>query len=392
MAILIQNACMILPDLTISRGDIRVENGLIQSIAPKISPGSDEVIDAKGLYVSPGFIDLHVHGGNGYDFMDAQAEEHVKIAEFHATHGTTTMVPTTVAGELGKTKRVLEAFIAAKTMPCHGAKMAGIHLEGPFVAKERSGALDPCYIKDPNRHEFEQILKWGRGEIIRWTIAPELTGALEMGDELSSIGVLPSIGHSDATMQEVTAALQHGYSLLTHFFSCMSTITRDHGYRSGGIIEAGYYYDDLDIELIADGRHLPGELLKMIYKMKGYRHIALVTDAMRGAGFDHGEYMLGAREDGIPAIIEDGVAKLLDRSAFAGSVATMDLLIRTMITQADVPLCEAVYMATKKPAEILKNSSVGEIAVGKCADLVWFDSDIHVKATMVDGCMVHNQL
>lgn len=385
MTTLIKNAQVIFEDLTIQKRDVLVEHDTIVQVAPTLSVSADRVLDAQGLYLSPGFIDIHVHGGNGYDFMDANPEEYLQIAKFHATHGTTTMVPTTVAGELTQTKKVLEAFLQAKDQPYLGAKMAGIHLEGPFVAKERSGALDPQYIKNPNQEEFEKILRWGHGQIIRWTIAPELEGALAMGDELHRRGIIASIGHSDAKMQDVTAALQHGYSLLTHFFSCMSTITRDHGYRSGGIIEAGYYYDDLDIELIADGRHLPGELLKLIYKMKGYRHIALITDAMRGAGFDHGVYMLGGKKDGIPAVIEDGVAKLMDKSAFAGSVATMDWLVRVMIQLADVPLAEAVYMATAKPASILKKTDIGSIAVGKKADLILFDNQIGIKNTMING-------
>jgi N-acetylglucosamine-6-phosphate deacetylase len=390
MKTVIKNAKVIDSHFEVIDGEVAICDTEIIFVGKKYEGVTDHIIDAKGYYVSPGFIDIHVHGGDGYDFMDADPEEYMKIAAFHARFGTTAMVPTTVSGAMSGTQKVLEAFSQAKAKENPGAKMLGLHLEGPYVSKSRSGALDPQYIVNPKKEEFEELLKKAQGDIIRWTIAPELDGAMELGDRLKELGIIASIGHSDAKMSDVARAMEHGFGLVTHFYSCMSTVTREHGYRFGGVIEAGLYYDNLDVEIIADNRHLPPELLKLIYKIKGYEHIALVTDAMRGAGRESGQYLLGSKIDGIAAVIEDGVAKLMDRSAFAGSVATADRLVRTMKNEVEVPLAHAVYMMSYKPAQILGcEGEVGSLEAGKTADLVLFDDDIHIKMTIINGKIVY---
>jgi N-acetylglucosamine-6-phosphate deacetylase len=222
--------------------------------------------------------------------------------------------------------------------------------------------------------------------IRRWSIAPERKGAIAFGRLLADRGILPSMAHTDAIYEEALEAFHNGYTLLTHFYSAMSGVTRRNAFRYAGVIEAGYLHDELDVEIIADGVHLPAPLLKLICKVKGPDSIALITDAMRGAGMPEGPSILGNRSDGLPVIIEDGVAKLPDRSSFAGSVATADRLVRTMIRIADCSLTDAIRMITATPARILGvQDRIGHLKPGYDADIVIFDEDVQVKETILQG-------
>ncbi|HHW02384.1 MAG TPA: amidohydrolase family protein [Thermoanaerobacterales bacterium] len=225
-------------------------------------------------------------------------------------------------------------------------------------------------------------------DIIRWTVAPELPGALEMGRELKGRGILPSIGHSNAIYEEVQKAFENGYTHITHLYSGMSMVRRINAYRYAGVVESAFLIDEMTVEIIADGKHLPQSLLQLIYKIKGPDSICLITDSMRAAGMPDGEYILGSLEGGQKAIVEDGVAKLPDRSAFAGSVATTDRLVRTMFKIAGVPLLDAVKMMTATPARIIgADDRKGTLAPGKDADVVIFDEDINIKEVIVKGSL-----
>jgi N-acetylglucosamine-6-phosphate deacetylase len=264
-----------------------------------------------------------------------------------------------------------------------------MHLEGPYFALSQRGAQDPRYIRDPNPEEYKAVIEYSKS-ITRWSAAPELKGAIEFGRYLKSKGILPAIAHTDAIYEEALEAFENGYSLATHFYSAMSGVTRRNAYRYAGVIEAGYLIDEMDLEIIADGIHLPPPLLKLIYKIKGPDKIALITDAMRGAGMPEGDSVLGNIHTGLKVIIEDGVAKLPDRTSFAGSVATFDRLVRTMVQQADVSLIDAVKMATATPARIMGLSDrKGSLVVGKDADIVIFDEDISIKTTIINGQVIY---
>lgn len=385
----IVNGKIILIDRIIPKGTVLITNGIIQAIEEGDIPIADaKEMDAKGQYISPGFIDIHVHGGGGHDFMDGTTEAFLQIAETHAKHGTTAMLPTTLTSEKEDLLSTLTAYDAANKINKNGASFLGMHLEGPYFALNQRGAQDPKYIRDPDPHEYKEILE-SYPSIKRWSAAPELKGAIEFGKYVTSKGVLAAIAHTDAIYEEVLEAFQNGYSLATHFYSAMSGVTRRNAYRFAGVIESAYLLDEMDVEMIADGKHLPAPLLQLIYKIKGPQHIALITDAMRAAGMHEGKSVLGNITNGLEVIVEDGVAKLPDRSSFAGSVATTDRLVRTMMQVAGISLIDSIQMITETPARIMGvNQKKGKLQVGKDADLLIFDENINIEMTMVNGKIV----
>ena len=394
MGTVIKNVKLVLPKGKIIRGTIKWDKGKIVSVSEGeiLSSVEDQVIDGMDLYLSPGFIDLHTHGGGGYDFMDGTVEAFLKSAEMHAKHGTTSLLPTTLTSTNEELYLMFEIYKIAKSCNHIGASFVGLHLEGPYFSFNQRGAQDPKYLKKPSPEEYIKILD-ASDDIVRWSLAPELDGALDMGRELCRRKILPSIAHTDAIYEETIKAYQVGFRHITHLYSGMSTIIRRNAFRYAGVLEAAYILDDMTVEIIADGVHLPKSLLQYVYKFKGPERIALITDSMRGAGMPDGPSILGSVKDGQPVIVEDGVAKLLDRTAFAGSVATADRLVRTMIQVAEVPLTDAVRMMTETPARIIGiDHKKGAISVGMDADLVLFDDNINICMTIVEGNIVYNVL
>lgn len=383
------NGRVITPSWIIPNGTILITGSTITEISDRNIDAPDAVVfDANGAYVSPGFIDIHVHGGGGHDFMDGTETAFLQIAQTHARYGTTAMVPTTLTSSLDNLYETLAIYERATLKNTTGARFLGMHLEGPYFAMTQRGAQDPRYIRDPDPAEYREVLNRS-SDIARWSVAPERPGALAFGDYLRSKGVLAAIAHTDAVYDDVLAAVRHGYSLATHLYSCMSGVTRQNGFRYAGVVESAYLLDELDVELIADGVHLPAPLLKLAYKIKGPDRTVLITDAMRAAGMPPGKSVLGSLHDGIEVIVEDGVAKMPDRQAFAGSVATTDRLVRNMVTMADIPLPEAVRMMSSTPARVMGvGNRKGELTAGKDADIVFFDENITVQLTMVEGRVV----
>lgn len=388
----IYNANIITPSQIIRNGSIVWENGKITDIREGDIPSDDSrSINAEGNYVAPGFIDIHTHGGGGHDFMDGTPEAYIEAAKMHARHGTTSLLPTTLCSSNDELKQTFQVFREVKKQNTNGACFLGLHLEGPYFSMKQRGAQDPKYIRDPDPAEYNEILSW-TDDIIRWSAAPELDGALEFGRCMVNHGILPSIAHSDAIYEEVLDAFDNGFTHVTHLYSGMSGIRRINAFRYAGVIESAFLIDDMTVEIIADGVHLPASLLQLIYKVKGPDRIALITDSMRGAGMPDGESILGSKKDGQKVIIEDGVAKLPDRTAFAGSVATGDRLVRTMIQKANVPLIDAIKMMTATPAKIIgAQRHTGSLMVGKDADIVVFDENINIQKTIIQGKIVYEK-
>lgn len=386
---LIYNARVITPWRVLEKGWVLWEGEKILSVGSGDGlPTCDRATDAAGDYVSPGFIDIHTHGAGGHDFMDAEPLGFIAAARAHLEHGTTTIVPTTVSSTNEKLIPVLRAFDEAKKLEeegkNNGATLWGLHLEGPYFNLENRGAMDPRYVRDPDMDEVAETLA-STDKIVRWSVAPELDGAMEMGRMLTERGIVASIGHTMAVYEDTMAAIENGYSLCTHLYSAMSGVRRINAFRHAGVIETAFLTDGLDVEIIADGCHLPQSLLKLIYKEKGPAHIALITDSMRAAGQDVTESILGGKEGGLPVIVEDGVAKLPDRTAFAGSIATADRLVRVMWAQSGAPIEDVIRMITQTPARIMGMKNKGRLAAGCDADIVRFDGNVTVKTVIKGG-------
>jgi N-acetylglucosamine-6-phosphate deacetylase len=369
-------------------GAVSVVSNQIEEIAPdgELMPlPDDNVIDAKGLYLAPGFIELHAHGGGGHDFMDNTPEAIVGGCRTHLQHGTTAILPTTLSSandELFTNLGLIDEISKnSEGMP----EILGIHLEGPYLSPQKKGAQDPRYIKCPDPAEYKFIYA-NCPSIKIWTVAPELPGAMEMGRWMQNNGIIASIGHSNAVFEDIALARENGFTMLTHFYNGMSCLTR-RGYKMFlGVAESGLYFDDLTAEVIADGSHIPANLMKLIYKMKGPDNICLVTDSMRAAGQDVKTSILGSVKNGQTVIIEDGAAFIPSKESYAGSIATADRLIRTMIKMADVPIIDAVKMMTITPARVLNlENRIGSITPGKDADIILFDENINIQLVMIKG-------
>lgn len=370
-------------------GVLLFEGGKIKGLAERVPSEATEIIDASGEYVSPGFIDIHTHGSGGSDFMDGTVEAYLTSARMHAEHGVTLMYPTTLTCSREELFASFDTFRKASERNTDGALFGGIHLEGPYFAPEQAGAQNKSFLRVPRREEYMEILD-RCPYIARWSFAPELDGALDFVRELGRRGVIASIGHTNATFEECAAAFEAGARHMTHFFSCMSTITRRNAYRFAGALEYGYYQEGMSLEIIGDGIHVPSSLLRMILKIRGIDNIALVTDSMRTAGMPDGIYKLGSKSAGQDVIVEDGVAKLMDRSAFAGSVATADLMVRTVLREAGCSVTDVVRMLTANPARFMGiYDRKGSLDRGKDADIVIFDDDINVTRTIVGGRSIY---
>ena len=368
-------------------GSILMAEGKVAAVlAPDAVVEDAQTVDGRGLYASAGFIDTHTHGAGGHDFMDGTVEAFTGACRMHLRHGTTTILPTTLSASTEQLVRSVKAFQQARKDMEQEQFQPGLHLEGPYFAMNQKGGQDPRYIRDPEPAEYEKIVELAEGAILRWSVAPERKGAMQMGDYLTAHGIWPTIAHTDATYADCLEAIRHGYNHVTHLYSCTSTITRKGGFRILGVTESAYLLDELTVEVIADGCHLPPELLRLVVKCKGVDRIIMVTDSLRPAGQDVKESISGSKEDGQVCIIEDGVAKLPDHSAFAGSIATTDRLVRTMWKLAGVPLPDTIRMMSENPARLLHiEARKGRLLPGLDADVVLFDEDVNVDSVYYMG-------
>lgn len=353
------------------------KNGVIE-ISDEIL-NADEVIDAGDGYVVPGFIDIHTHGAVNVDFADGSPEEIIKAIKYHASNGVTSIMPTITSSTVPKIMSALENLEKAMQDEEYGKCIVGAHLEGPYLSQAQSGAQEKSLITEPIEKDYTEILNRFGHVIKRWDYAPERDEGAKFAKALKTRGVLPSAGHTDAKYSDMIVAKENGCNLITHFYSCTSTITRELGVRKLGVLECGYLWDDMYIEIIADGKHLPYELLQLIFKLKRSDKIILVSDSLKVAGSNEKYSSVG----NVKCIIEDGVCKLLDRSAFAGSIASGIRLVKTCV-DAGLEKEKAVAMFTKNPAELF-GLDCGAIEKGKKSDFVILNENLDVEKVIIAG-------
>lgn len=352
--------------------DILVKDGKIADILP--AQGGKGDIDLKGKYIAPAFIDIHCHGGDGYEFVDATEEAVLKASKIHSEHGTGILYPTISAYDFNTTYKALEAV--ENTAGKCDLIIPGVHLEGPYLAPSMCGAQDTTYIRKPEEKEYLELIDRFGSLISRWTYAPEQDTDGKFLNALIKHNIIPSMGHTAAEYDSVLNAFNGGNRLVTHLYSCTSTITRHQGFRHLGVIESTFLLDGMYVEAIADGCHLPKELLRMIIKIKGDDRVCMVTDAIRFGGMSNCDSFKGGT-DNIQYIIQDNVAKLADRSAFAGSISTVDVLLKTAIDSGcSVP--SAVKMLTETPADVMGLKKFGHIKKDFNADFTVFDKDYNI--------------
>lgn len=383
----------------------RIENGVIDPCSILIENGSivsilpwDAVLesvyrkDCCGLYAAPGLVDLHAHGAAGSDVMDCTPEAMHTVCEYHLHHGVTTFYPTTSTDSDSSIRRVLDVCRSVQCERCSRQFVPGIHIEGQYISEARNGGMYLRYIRTPDPAEYVPLIEYADGLIKRWSIAPELPGGMAFGDYCSSQGIVLSIAHSDATYDEVREAVKHGFRHLTHFYSDMNSIVRINGFRTMGAIEAGYDFDELWIEVIGDGCHIPPELMQYMYRHIGPSRMHLVSDSVRVAGTaEEGETVdVGSRKRKLKGIVEDGVVKFMNRSAFHGSIASGIELLRASHLKAGLPLAECVRMLTANPAEIMGiDSYKGHLQAEHDADIILFDDNLQLKEVFYRGTSVY---
>jgi len=358
--------------------ELVVEKGKITAIREHSHVRTNEVLDLYGNFLAPGFIDLHLHGALGRDTMEASAEAFQAICDYHASGGTTSMLLTTATAPLDRITDVLNAVRDCRSSI---TRIAGVHVEGPFISKTKCGAQRAEFIQVPSQASVQQLLDYA-DVIKRITIAPELPGALETVENFHTHGISVSGGHSDAWDEEAREGFASGMRSVTHTFNCMSSARRRGIHRVGGLLEFALSEPQISCELIADGQHVSATLMKMLYHAKGPGGICLVTDATAGAGLPNGsKFSLFGRD----CILEDSVCLLADRSALAGSASRMIDLVRAMIMKVNVPLHEAVTMATENPARAIGLEAKGRLEVGADADLVVLSPELEVVRTLACG-------
>ena len=384
---MIKNARAVFPDRVGEVQNLLIKNGKIAEL--NYHGTAQRVIDAEGKYLLPGFIDLHLHGGGGADFMDATKDAFETAVRAHLAHGTTTLYPTAMTASEDDLCEFIDAYLAFKNESPLSSLVKGIHLEGPYFSNANTGsrgAQSGGYMRDPDPEEINRLLKRAKGGIVRWDAAPELDGALEFAKMMTDAGVIASVAHSDATADQAEVAYRAGFSHVTHFYNAVSAHRKREQTVYGGVVEATYLDDNVTVELIGDGCHIPRHELLLAIKIKGIDKVSVITDAMRIAGTDMTSGKLGSLKNGTDVIVEDTVANLTDRVSFAGSIATMDRCLRTLVKLYNIPMEAASRLLSLSPAKRMGiEKDKGSIEIGKDADLLIVGDDLFVKTVIAGG-------
>jgi N-acetylglucosamine-6-phosphate deacetylase len=388
---------LVLPDRVLAGGALLINAGRIVAVG-----STDDVVRQAGTgtkriahdgFIAPGYIDLHVHGGGGADFMDGTEEAFRTALSAHLRHGTTSIVPTTTVARHEQTLSMLRLCRefrepAAQELP----RVLGAHLYGPHFRYEARGCHPAALYHEPLAQEEAELLEYA-DVLLTATIAPELPQAERFARECHKRGVHLNVGHSWATCDEVRASIDWGVRHVDHLFCAMSDKTKLRATQPypmrGGVQEATLLFDELSTEVIADGKHLSADLLRLAYRLKGVDRLALVTDCSRALDMPEGEYVFGPLDGGEPFVHRDGVGIMPDGQSLASSTQGMDHMVRTFYELTRVPLHEVIRMATLTPARILGvDDDIGSLEAGKRADILLLDRELSITRIMLDGTFV----
>jgi len=379
------NGRILTPAGWLENGSVVVDGNRIVEVSNCNLPlAGAELIDAKGCDIVPGGIEMHVHGGGGRDFMEGTEDAFRVAVNAHLQYGTTAIFPTLSSSTVPMIEQAMETCDRLMAEP--DSPIMGLHLEGPYFNPAQAGAQIPEWIKAPKAEEYVPLLEKSKC-LKRWDEAPELEGSIDFIKCCRKHGVLPSIGHTRATYPDVKAAKEAGMTHATHFYNAMPVVYKKREFKEPGTVESIFAEEDMTVEVIADGIHVPPVMVRMIYQIKGVERMALITDAL-GCSASNDQKAFDPR-----VVLEDGVCKLADRSALAGSIATMDRLVRTAVQQAGIPMADACRMVSETPAKIMGiYDRKGSLERGKDADIIMFDADQQLQFVMQMGHVVKNTL
>ena len=339
-----------------------------------------KVVDARGLYIVPGFVAMNIHGAAGHDFKEGTEEAFRKAVAAHQRYGATTIFPTISSSPFSTIRQCAEVCERLMTEP--GSPILGLHIEGPYLNPKMAGAMFSDVVKNPDPEEYRSLIEETKC-VRRWDASPELPGAMAFTRYLKEKGILVSITHTEAEFDLIREAYNTGFSHVAHFYNAMPGFHKRREYKYEGTVESVYLMDGMTVEVLADGRHLPSTILRLVYKLKGVECTCLVTDALAYAAND------GKQPDDSRIVIDNGVCKLADHSALVGSIATSDQLIRTMVEKAKLPLEDAIRMASEPPARLMGvYDRVGSLQKGKDADVLIIDRKLNVRQVWCKGQVV----
>ncbi|WP_078916625.1 N-acetylglucosamine-6-phosphate deacetylase [Streptomyces viridochromogenes] len=368
--LILSGASVVMPTGTLKEGQVIVDGTRITSTAPE----NAHRIDLTGHWLVPGFVDIHNHGGGGASFTSGTPDDVVTGIHTHRLHGTTTLVASTVTGDMD----FLTQRAGLLSELAEQGDIAGIHFEGPFISPCRKGAHSEALLRDPDPAEVRKLIDAARGHAAMVTLATELPGGLDSVRLLAERGVIAAIGHTDATYEQTVEAIEAGATVATHLFNAMPPL----GHRDPGPIAALLEDERVTVELINDGTHLHPAALELAFRHAGADRVAFITDAMDAAGFGDGRYMLGPLE----VEVADGVARLVEGGSIAGSTLTLDRAFKRAVTIDRLPVEDVVAALSVNPAKLLgRYDRIGSLEPGKDADLVVLDADFDLKGVMRRG-------
>lgn len=385
------NGQILTPQGWLKDGSVLINDGKILEITNSdLAVIGATVIDAKGMFIVPGFVSMHCHGGGGHDFTEGTTEAFKEAVAAHLKHGSTTIFPT-LSSTTFENIRLAAATCDQLMAEDADTTIMGLHIEGPYLNENMAGTQWKEFLKNPDPEEYKALVESTKC-IKRWDISPELPGAHDFARYMTSKGILTAITHTEAEYQEIKDAFAAGFTHAAHFYNAMPGFHKRREYKYEGTVESVYLMDDMSVEVIADGVHLPATILKLVYKIKGVEKTCLVTDSLKFAGYT------GETINDPNYVIENGVCKWADRQTLAGSIATADVLVQTMVKKAGIPLEDAVRMASETPARLTGIAdSKGTLEKGKDADIVILDNDVNVRCVFTKGkevegtnTMIHN--